>query len=115
MFQLHRNWEVDLTVEFKDDQGDDALVDGEPKFSSSDAQTLAVVNPVQAGSPSAWMVTLQAIGTVGAVARWTVTADADLTKTGFEPVTASDEVQVVSGTATTVGTSYGTPRPMQTT
>jgi hypothetical protein len=111
--QLRRNWEIDLTVVFKDDDEQDAQVDGQPVFTSSADAELAIVNMVQHGT-STWQVTLQAVGPIGATPSWTVTADADLGD-GVVPVTASDEIQITSGTATSVGTSYGEPRPMQTT
>lgn len=104
MKQLRRNWEFDRTVTFLDDEGETAMVDGDPTWTSSDD---TIISLVAGANPFA--VTIQAVGAVGASAFVTVAADADL-GSGVEPVQATDEIVIVSGQATSATFSDSEPR-----
>ena len=108
MQQLRRNWETDCTVSFVDDQGDQAQVEGDPVWTSSDPATIEVK-----ATADPFVVTVQALGAVGAMATLTVEADADLGE-GVVEVIASEQIQVVSGQAASASFSFGTPRPIET-
>ena len=107
MKELRRGYEFDRTVMFVDDRGEPANVEG-PHWQSSDT---AVITLVETADPL--MITIQAVGAVGAQAVVTVMADADLGE-GIVPVEASDDIHVTSGQATSGSFTDSEPRPIET-
>jgi hypothetical protein len=105
MFQLRRGYEVDVTVAFTDDSGNSAAVDGVPVWSLDDPSVFTLV-----AAEDGLSAVLQGTGeTVGATTVLTLTADADLGE-GVVHVTVSEDVQLVSGQATTASFGFGEPR-----
>jgi hypothetical protein len=107
MFQLRKGYEVDVQVLFTDDLGNPAMVDGVPSWSVDDLEAFLV-------SPSVDGMTaiLQGVGSIiGTTSVITVTADADLGE-GIVGVTRSEDIQLISGQATSVAFGFGEPRPM---
>jgi hypothetical protein len=106
MYQLRRGMEVDVTVSYVDDLGEQAQVEGDPVWTSADPAALTVKN-----TTDPFMVTIQALGAIGALVTLTVEADADLGE-GIVPVIATEEISIVSGQATTAAFGFGEPRPI---
>ena len=106
MFQLRRLFEVDVTVGYQDDAGNQAQVEGDPLWSSSNTDDLAIV-----ATADPFTVTVQALGPVGSMPELTVEADADL-GAGVVPIIASEQISIVSGQATTASFTVGEPRPI---
>jgi hypothetical protein len=115
MKQLRRNQEFDRRVIFLDDQGDEAPTEGAPVWASSDSAAVNVISPPtnpasgHVGDPD-W-VTIQALGAVGASAVVSVTGDADLGE-GVVPVVGTDDIQIVSGSATSASFTDEPERPI---
>lgn len=108
MFQLRRGYEVDVTVSFVDDTGNEAAVDGVPAWDVADP-ALFTVNV----GPDGYSAVLQGTGdTIGGTTTLTLTADADLGD-GVVHVTVAEELQLVSGAATTASFGFGEPRPIE--
>lgn len=106
MYQLRRGYEVDVTVSFVDDSGDPASIDGVPDW-IVDGVAFDVIP-----SADGMSATLQAVGDViGERATLTVSADADLGE-GVVGVRVDEELQLVSGQATTASFGFGAPRPI---
>jgi hypothetical protein len=107
MFQLRKGFEVDVTVQFLDDAGAPASVDGPPVWSLAATDVFTVI-PAADGMTAV----LQGTGAViGAPDVLGVQADADL-GAGFVPVTASEDLQLVSGQAAVAAFGFGEPRPI---
>lgn len=107
MFSLRKGFEVDVTVTFVDDTGEPASVDGVPVWSLSDETVFTLVSAADGMS-----AVLQGTGEViGATSVLTVEADADL-GAGIVPVTASEDLQLISGQATVASFGFGEPRPV---
>ena len=103
MYQLRRGWEVDVTVSFVDDTGDPAPAEN-LVWTSGDPAALEIIE-----TSDPMMVTIHAVGAVGAIVPLTMEADADLGD-GIVPITASEDINIVSGQATTASFGFGEPR-----
>lgn len=104
MFQLRRGYEVDVSVSYVDDAGNQATVDGVPTWGVDGDQFTLVP------SADGMSAVLQGTGTtIGVTDVLTVDADADLGE-GVVAVTVSEDLQLVSGQATTASFGFGEPR-----
>lgn len=109
MFQLRRGYEVDVSVSYVDDAGNPATVDGVPLW-GVDGDQFTVVQ-----ADDGMSAVLQGTGTIiGSTDILTVDADADLGE-GVVAVTVSEDLQLVSGQATTASFGFGEPRPISPT
>lgn len=109
MFQLRRGYEVDVTVAFMDDMGNQAAVDGVPLWSLADGSHFTL-EPAADGMSALLQGTGDVIGSVDQIQ---VQADADLGE-GVIAIVASEDLQLVSGQATVASFGFGEPRLIAT-
>lgn len=103
-FQLRADQKVSISVSFVDAQGNPAVADDTPVWDSSDASIVSVV-----AAPDGLSAVATASGVVG-TAQVSVKADADLGD-GIKEIVGTLDLDIVSGEATSVVLSPGTPEP----
>lgn len=96
--------QINGSVAFTDRNGNPAVVDGVPAWSSSDPAVLAVT-PADDGM-SALVVPVGPLGT----AQVSVRADADLGE-GVREIIGTADVEVVAGEAVAAVVTFGAPEP----
>jgi hypothetical protein len=96
---------VDVTVVFKDAEGNPATVDGVPTWSASDTTIIDSITPSADGKSASFHVT----NAVGA-SQLTVNVDVDM-GSGTNNVDFVDTVSVVAGDAVAADFAFGTVTP----
>lgn len=106
MYPLRKGYEVDVTVSYVDDAGAPASVQGAPTWVIADPTVMSITP-----APDGMSALLRGTGDViGSTTRLSVEADADLGEC-IVPILVTEELQLISGQATTASFGFGEPRP----